>query len=182
MSLHAHKLRPPILLRTKLHHSKLIRPHATRANIMHFPHGHKIMQRLHRLLNGRVLVEAVDLEQIEVVCAEALEGAFDVLEDGGARETAAVDVVFVGVGDGAVFLRGEAGARKVRGGSAGARPEGRAERKTYSSPTKPKHLLSSTSFSRGSLYSLIALPMIVSECPLLYTLAARYDQSSILLS
>ena len=85
------------------------------------------MQRLHRLLNRRVLVEAVDLEQIEVVCAEALEGAFDVFEDGGARETAAVDVVFVGVRDRAVFLGREGGAGRDR--SADALPEGERGRR-----------------------------------------------------
>lgn len=40
-------------------------------------------------------------------------------------------------------------------------------KQTYSSPTKPKHLLNSTSFSRGILYSFIALPMISSDLPLL---------------
>lgn len=55
------------------------------------------MQGLHGLLEGRVVVEAVDLEQIDVVGAQTAQRGVDLVEDGGARELELVDVVLGGL-------------------------------------------------------------------------------------
>lgn len=80
---------------------------------MDFAHSDKVVQRFHCLFYGCLGVEAVDLEQVEIVCAEAGEGGVDGFEDGGAGETAPVDVVFVVGRDLAVFLSTEVGAEEV---------------------------------------------------------------------
>lgn len=51
------------------------------------------MKRLHGLLERGVVVEAMDLEDIDVVGVEALERGVDLVEDGRAREVVLVDVV-----------------------------------------------------------------------------------------
>ena len=53
---------------------------------MHFAGADKIVQCLHRFFKGRMRVEAVDLEKVEVVELEAGEGGVDGFEDGGAGE------------------------------------------------------------------------------------------------
>ena len=64
------------------------------------------MQRLHGLLRGRGRVEAVDLVEVDVGRVEAREGGVDGVEDGGAGEAGAVEVVArveevgAGAGDG----------------------------------------------------------------------------------
>jgi hypothetical protein len=40
------------------------------------------MQRLHCLLNWGVWIEAMDLQEINVVCIETFEGCIDGVEDG----------------------------------------------------------------------------------------------------
>jgi hypothetical protein len=82
-----------MLLRDKLHLCELVRPHAARANIPHLPALDEVMQRLHRLLDWRVAVEAVDLEEVDVVGVEPLERRVDGVENRGARQPALVHVV-----------------------------------------------------------------------------------------
>lgn len=50
MVLHAHKLRPAILLSHKLHLRKLHRPHTTRTDVPDLSALNQIMERLHCLL------------------------------------------------------------------------------------------------------------------------------------
>lgn len=85
--LHAHKLRPPILLRDELHLRKLRRPHRTRPDIPHLPTLHEVMQRAHRLLDRGVGIKPMDLEEIDVISLEAFEGSFDGIVDGCARKS-----------------------------------------------------------------------------------------------
>jgi len=73
MVLHADKLGPPALLSYKLHTSELHRPHAARADVAHLAALDQIMQRLHCLLDRHGLVEAVDLQQVDVGRVEAGE-------------------------------------------------------------------------------------------------------------
>ena len=94
MVLHADELGPPILLRDKLHPRKLRCPHGARANVPHLAAPDQVMQRLHRLLDRRRRVEAVDLQEIDVVHLQALERSVDGVEDGRARKPALVGVVF----------------------------------------------------------------------------------------
>ena len=54
---------------------------------------HEIVQCLHGLLDGRGLIEAVDLEQVDVARLEPAQRRVDGIEDRGARETVLVDVV-----------------------------------------------------------------------------------------
>ena len=67
MILHRHKLGPPILLGDILHLCKLERPHRTGADIPHLAALHEIVQRLHRLGHRHGRVEAMDLQQVDVV-------------------------------------------------------------------------------------------------------------------
>ena len=106
MILHADKFRPPILLRAKLHHGKLIRPHGARANVPDFSALHQIMQCAHRLLDWNSRIEAVDLQQVEIWSVEAREGSIDGGEDGLPRQAGLVYIVFalldlLGIVDGA---------------------------------------------------------------------------------
>lgn len=93
MILHADKLSPPTLLGHKLHLRKLHRPHATRANVPHLAALNQIVQRLHCLLNRHGLVEAVDLQKIDVRRIETRKRGVDGGEDGGAGEADVIRVV-----------------------------------------------------------------------------------------
>jgi hypothetical protein len=55
---------------------------------------HEIVECFHGFFEGRVVVEAVDLEKIDVFGVETLEGCVDLVEDCGAGETVLVLVVF----------------------------------------------------------------------------------------
>lgn len=94
MVLHAHKLGPPVLLRDELHASKLHCPHAARANVAHLSALDEVVQRLHCLLDRHGVVEAVDLQQVNVRGVEAGERGVDSIEDGGAAKADMVRVVF----------------------------------------------------------------------------------------
>ena len=92
--LHAHELRPPIPLRAKLHHGELVCPHRACANVPDFSALHQIMQCAHSLLNWDICIEAMYLQQVEVWSIEAREGGIDGGEDGLARQSGLVHVVF----------------------------------------------------------------------------------------
>ena len=91
--LHADKRRPPATLRHELHPRKLRRPHAAGPNVPHLAALDQVVERLHRLLDGRAAVEAVDLQQVDVRGVEAAQGGVDLVEDGRTGETELVLVV-----------------------------------------------------------------------------------------
>ena len=93
MILHADKLGPPALLGHKLHLRKLHRPHATCANVPHLAALDQVMQRLHCLFDRHRVVEAVDLQEIDVRRVETRKRGVDGGEDGGAAEADVVCVV-----------------------------------------------------------------------------------------
>jgi len=84
--LHADEFRPAVLLGGVLQQRELPRPHAGGADVVHFSGAHEVVQSLHGFFEGRVRVEAVDLQQVEVVELETGEGGVDGFEDGGAGE------------------------------------------------------------------------------------------------
>lgn len=86
MVLHADELRPSVLLGGVLQERELPSPHAAGADVVHFARAHEVVESLHGFFEGRVRVEAVDLEKVEVVELEAGEGGVDGFEDGGAGE------------------------------------------------------------------------------------------------
>lgn len=94
MVLHADELRPSVLLGGVLEQGELPGPHAAGADVVHFAGAHEVVEGEHGFFEGRVRVEAVDLEKVEVVELEAGEGGVDGFEDGGAGE-ACVGVVLV---------------------------------------------------------------------------------------
>jgi len=65
--LHADELGPVVLLRGVLEEGELPGPHAAGADVVHFAGAHEVVQGEHGLLDRRVGVEAVDLQQVEVV-------------------------------------------------------------------------------------------------------------------
>jgi hypothetical protein len=67
MVLHGDKLGPAVLLGGSLHRGELVCPHGTGADVPHFTALDNVMQCLHRLLNRHSIVEAMDLQQINVV-------------------------------------------------------------------------------------------------------------------
>jgi hypothetical protein len=71
--LHAHELRPAILLSRVLHFRELIRPHAARADVADLPLLDEIVQRFHRLLHRNRRVESVDLQQIDIRGLQSLQ-------------------------------------------------------------------------------------------------------------
>jgi len=83
MALHGDKLGPAVLLGAELHLRELIGPHARGANVANLAGGHEVMQRAHGLGDGRVRVETVDPEKVDVGCAEALEGGVDTGDERG---------------------------------------------------------------------------------------------------
>ena len=78
-----------MLLGCELQGRELVGPHRGGADVAHFFRKHEVMQGAHGFGGGDGGVEAVDLEQVDVVCSEAFE---DGVEEGGKREA------FFGVG------------------------------------------------------------------------------------
>ena len=83
MVLHADELGPSVLLRHGLHHTELVGPHGTRAKVADFTAFDEVVQRFHGLFDGCVRVEAVHLQEVDVVCFKASEGCVHGGEDGG---------------------------------------------------------------------------------------------------
>jgi hypothetical protein len=82
-----------------LEQGELPGPHAAGADVVHFAGTDEVVQGEHGFFEGGVRVEAVDLEEVEVVELEAGEGGVDGFEDGGAGEAC------VGYGVSAIELR-----------------------------------------------------------------------------
>ncbi len=76
-----------MLLGDKLHLRELVGPHRTCSDISDFAGFHEIVEGFHRFLDGNILVEAVDLEKVEVGGVQSFERGFDVGEDGIAGKT-----------------------------------------------------------------------------------------------
>lgn len=53
----------------------------------------QVMQSLHGLLDRYGVVEAMDLQEIQVIGAQSVETGIDGIEDGGTREATLVDIV-----------------------------------------------------------------------------------------
>ena len=66
---------------SKLHHRKLICPHRASPDISHLSGPDEIMQCFHSLFNWYIGIEAVDLQKIEVIGSESLQGGIDGVED-----------------------------------------------------------------------------------------------------
>jgi len=98
MVLHAHKLCPPILLGRSLVQSELPCPHGGSTNVAHLSRLDNVVERLHGLFERRGLVTTVDLQEINVICLQALQTCVDGVENGATAETTLVDVVLC-VGD-----------------------------------------------------------------------------------
>ncbi len=77
MVLHGDEPCPPSLDGDLLAFGELPRIHAAGAQIAHLAALDDVVQRLHRLLDGGVGVETVDLPQVEVVGAQALQRCID---------------------------------------------------------------------------------------------------------
>lgn len=86
MVLHADEFRPTVLLGCVLQERELPGPHAGRADVVHFAGTHEVVEGLHGFFEGRVWVEAVDLQEVQVVELKAGEGGVDCFENGGAGE------------------------------------------------------------------------------------------------
>ena len=60
-------LGPPVLLGDKLHLSELHSPHTACTDIPHLTHLDEVVQRLHSLFNRYVCIEAVNLEEVDIL-------------------------------------------------------------------------------------------------------------------
>lgn len=81
---------PALPLRNVLHHLELPARHAARTNVPHFAALDDVVQRLHDLLHGRIPIQPVDLEHINI-SPQALDGSVDGVQDVFAAQTHAVD-------------------------------------------------------------------------------------------
>ena len=99
MVLHGNKWRPAVVPRCKLHVEELIAVHCGSAQRTYFSRPYKAVQRLHRLLDGRVCVIAVDDVQVQIVCAQPLQRAVDLAQDGLPGEVPLVEVDLGGEDD-----------------------------------------------------------------------------------
>ena len=84
MVLHADEFRPAVLFGCVLQEGELPGPHAAGADVVHFARADEVVQRKHGFFEGSVWVEAVDLQQVEVVELQAGEGGVYCFKDGGA--------------------------------------------------------------------------------------------------
>lgn len=80
--MHRNELGPPILLRTELHHRKLIRPHRRGPEVPDLARSNKIMERSHRLFDWGVRIKPMNPEDINVIRFQALERVIYCSEDG----------------------------------------------------------------------------------------------------
>jgi hypothetical protein len=81
-----------VLLRKRLHLVELVGVTRAHPDVADLSGLDDVVKRRHGLLDRSFLVEAVALEDVDVVESEASEGLVDRVEDVLARETAAVDV------------------------------------------------------------------------------------------
>ena len=93
LRLHRDEARPAVAFGGMLHFGEAPGFHGGSADVARLPGLHDIVQRLHRLLYRRGLIEAVDLKQIDIVQAEPGQAVVDRLEERLAREQPCVGSV-----------------------------------------------------------------------------------------
>jgi len=91
--LHAHELRPTILLCDLIHLRKLPCSHGARSDVSDFSRLYEVVERLHRLVDRRLWVEAVDLKEVDVRELQTLQRRFDSIEYRCTRQARLVDEV-----------------------------------------------------------------------------------------
>lgn len=70
-----------MFLCNKLHVGKLIRPHGTCTNVTDLSSLNKVVKSFHGLFGWNSGVVPVDLEEVDIVCSETLEGGIDGFEN-----------------------------------------------------------------------------------------------------
>lgn len=90
MVLHGHELRPAVPLGGVLHLGELPGVHRTGPDVADLARLDQVVQRLHRLLDRGVRVEAVDLVEVDVVGAQAPQAVVDLGHHRLAGESGAV--------------------------------------------------------------------------------------------
>ena len=89
--LHGGKKSPAIPLGANLHVMELIAVHGRCADGTHLSGFHQRIQRLHGLLDGRTVVKAVNLIQVQIICTQATERSVNLAENGLAGKLALIE-------------------------------------------------------------------------------------------
>ena len=92
LRLHGDERRPAVGAGRAQHLHELPCVHRGSADVAGLAGADDIVQRLQRLLDRRIIVEAVDLIEIDIVDAEPGQAAVDAIHDVLARQAAVVDV------------------------------------------------------------------------------------------
>ena len=83
LALHVDERRPAIHRRHVVHRCELPRVHRGRAEVAHFAGTHRVVQRLHRFLHGRIRIEGMDHVQVDIFrphpCQRPVDRGRDVL-------------------------------------------------------------------------------------------------------
>lgn len=90
--LHGRERRPAVVAGSKLHIVELIPIHSRSAQRADLAGLDEVVQGLHRLLDGRIVIVAVDDVQIQIVGAEPPQRAVDLAMDGLAGEPPRVEI------------------------------------------------------------------------------------------
>lgn len=94
MILHSRKLCPSMIPCSKLHIIELISIHSRGANSTYFSRYHQIIQSLHCLFDGRIIVKTVDNIQIQIVCAKPFQAAVNFPVDSFRRKSSGIKINF----------------------------------------------------------------------------------------
>ncbi|CAM5631126.1 hypothetical protein SVIOM74S_09544 [Streptomyces violarus] len=79
--LHGHEPRPPVQISGVLQLGELPGQHRGGADVAHLARLDDVVEGLHRLLGGRLVVKSVDLVEVHVVRTEPGQGRVDLLHD-----------------------------------------------------------------------------------------------------
>ena len=90
--LHGREGGPAVVPGRQLHIVKLVAVHGRSAQRTDFASFDQPVQGFHGLLNGGVVVEAVDDVQVQIICTQTLQGAVNFPVDGLAGEPSRVEV------------------------------------------------------------------------------------------
>lgn len=99
VALHAAEAGPAVLVRDDLHVVEPVRVHGAGAQRADLAGFHQAVERLHGLLDRRVVIEAVDDVEVQVVGAKTLERTLDLALDCRARKATLVEVDLAGQHD-----------------------------------------------------------------------------------
>lgn len=91
--LHTDELGPAALLRRIVQQCKLPGTHAARPDVANLPALNQVVESLHNLLGWSLRIEAMDLQEVDVVGAETLQRRVDSVEDCSTAESVLVYVV-----------------------------------------------------------------------------------------